>query len=245
MSHNHNKDHHAHTHHTNSNNDTFNVNERNGGIESELGQKIDREGDENVNENNIGLNAPNSLDPGAEIENLPNPSDIEEADKELSYLKNAYKNLKKELAESNENYLKSLAEMENFRKRMNRDKEESLKYSNEKIIRDMLPVLDFLDLAIKHAEPFLEKDESGNFKSFISGVKYANDEFIKVLKSYGAEEIDTAGKPFDANFHEAVVIVEDPNYKDGDIVEEKRKGYKFKERLLRPSMVSIAKNKNN
>jgi molecular chaperone GrpE len=204
-------------------------------IESELGKKMETEpqGQENI-----------VIENDADIDMIPDPKNLVEAEKTLKYLKNALKNLKKENEEANANYLKSLAEMENFRKRNNRDKEEALKYSNEKILRDLLPVLDFLDLAISHSESYIEQDTSGNLKSFVKGVKLAYDEFIKILKNYGAEAIETVGKNFDANFHDAVEMVENSGKPDGTIIEEKRKGYVFKERLLRPSMVSIAKSKN-
>lgn len=203
-------------------------------IEKELGKRIDDADDGSI-----------TVETDRDIDDIPNPKNLSEAEEELNYLKNALKNLKKEYEDSNSNYLKSLADMENFRKRMNREKEESLKYSNEKLLRDLLPVLDFLDLAIGHSAYYLEQDSSGNLKTFVDGVKLAYDEFVKILKSYGAEAIETAGKDFDANFHEAVEIVEDSGLQDGKIIEEKRKGYVFKDRLLRPSMVSIAKSKES
>ncbi len=204
-------------------------------IESELGKKMEAEpyGQENI-----------IIETDADIDMIPDPKNLVEAEKTLKYLKNALKNLKKENDEANANYLKSLAEMENFRKRNNREKEEALKYSNEKILRDLLPVLDFLDLAISHSAAYIEQDASGNLKSFVEGVKLAYEEFIKILKNYGAEVIETVGKNFDANFHDAVEMVENSGKPDGAIIEEKRKGYMFKDRLLRPAMVSIAKSKN-
>jgi len=203
-------------------------------IEKELGKRIDDADGGSI-----------TVETDRDIDDIPNPKNLSEAEEELNYLKNALKNLKKEYEDSNSNYLKSLADMENFRKRMNREKEESLKYSNEKLLRDLLPVLDFLDLAIGHSAYYLEQDSSGNLKTFVDGVKLAYGEFVKILKSYGAEAIETAGKDFDANFHEAVEIVEDSGLQDGKIIEEKRKGYVFKDRLLRPSMVSIAKSKES
>ena len=204
-------------------------------IESELGKKMETEPHEQ--ENIV-------IETDADIDMIPDPKNLVEAEKTLKYLKSALKNLKKENDEANSNYLKSLAEMENFRKRNNRDKEETLKYSNEKILRDLLPVLDFLALAINHSEAYVEQDASGNLKSFVEGVKLAYGEFIKILKNYGAEVIETAGKNFDGNFHDAVEMVENSGKNDGTIIEEKRKGYMFKDRLLRPAMVSIAKSKN-
>jgi len=202
-------------------------------IEKELGKKL-----QNPNEEAIANTA--DLD----ISELPNPSDLAEAEDELKYLGNAFKNIKKEYDELNQNYLKSLADAENFRKRMNREKEESLKYSNEKLIKDLLPVLDFLDLAIGHSETYLEQDKTGNLKSFVEGVKLSYDEFVKTLKNHGVEIIETAGKTFDPNFHQVVEMVEDANQPEGKILEEKRRGYIYKERLLRPSLISISKSKN-
>ncbi|MCL4322651.1 MAG: nucleotide exchange factor GrpE [Deltaproteobacteria bacterium] len=202
-------------------------------IEKELGKKL-----QNPNEEAIANTA--DLD----ISELPNPSDLAEAEDELKYLGNAFKNIKKEYDELNQNYLKSLADAENFRKRMNREKEESLKYSNEKLIKDLLPVLDFLDLAIGHSETYLEQDKTGNLKSFVEGVKLSYDEFVKTLKNHGVEIIETAGKTFDPNFHQVVEMVEDANQPEGKILEEKRRGYIYKERLLRPSLISISKPKN-
>ena len=204
-------------------------------IESELGKKMETEPHELENV---------VIETDADIDMIPDPKNLVEAEKTLKYLKNVLKNLKKENDEANANYLKSLAEMENFRKRNNREKEETLKYSNEKILRDLLPVLDFLDLAISHSAAHIEQDDSGNLKSFVEGVKLAYEEFIKILKNYGAEVIEAVGKNFDANFHDAVEMVENSGKPDGTIIEEKRKGYMFKDRLLRPAMVSIAKSKN-
>ena len=209
------------------------MHEEDSNIEKEFGKKVEEPAEGSVA-------ASTDLD----IDDIPGPKNLAEAEEELKYFKNVLKNLKKEYEDSNSNYLKSLADLENFRKRMNREKEESLKYSNEKLLRDLLPVLDFLDLAIGHSAYYLEQDSSGNLKSFVDGVKLANGEFVKILKNYGAEVIETSGKNFDANFHEAVEMVENSGQPDGKIIEEKRKGYVYKERLLRPSMVSIAKSKN-
>ncbi|MHB1545916.1 MAG: nucleotide exchange factor GrpE [bacterium] len=207
--------------------------ENDSNIEKELGKIIEEQDKGSI-----------AVETDQDIDDIPNPKNLAEAEDELKYLKNVLKNLKKEYEDLNSNYLKSLADLENFRKRMNREKEESLKYSNERLLRDLLPVLDFLDLAIGHSSSYLEQDSSGNLKSFVDGVKLADSEFVKILKNYGAEAIETSGKNFDANFHEAVEIVEESGQPDGKIIEEKRKGYVYKERLLRPSMVSIAKSKN-
>ena len=207
---------------------------RNGesGADEELGRKI-KEPAECVN--------PVSGDSGLCIEETPNPTDPAEVQAELTYLKNTVKNLKEELEEANSGRLKALADSENFRKRILREKEESLKFANEKLLKDLLPVVDFIELAISHSAQYLENDASGNLKSFVDGIRLAHGEFIKVLKSHGVEIIETAGKNFDPNFHEAVEIIENSGEPGGKILQERRKGYVYRERLLRPSMVSIAK----
>lgn len=202
------------------------------GADEELGMKVDGSSD------GCGSVAGES---GPCIEDTPNPSNPDEAQAELSYLKNAVKNLKKELDDANSSYLKVLADSENYRKRMLREKEEALKFSNEKIIKELLTVIDFIELAIGHSAQYIESDASGNLKSFVDGVRMAHGEFIKVLKNNGVEIIETEGKNFDPNFHEAVEMVENSGKPGGTILDEKRRGYSFKERLLRPSMVSIAK----
>ncbi|MHB1661690.1 MAG: nucleotide exchange factor GrpE [bacterium] len=210
-----------------------NTGENGAGIEEEFGKKIGKPETDAI-----------AVETDLDMDNIPDPANLAEAGDEFKYLKNALKNIKKEYEDLNSNYLKSLADLENYRKRMNREKEESLKYSNEKLLRDLLPVLDFLDLAIGHSAYYLEQDGSGNLKSFVDGIKLAHGEFIKILKNYGVEIIETSGKNFDANFHEAVEMVEDSDEPDGKVLQERRKGYLYKERLLRPSMVSISKPKN-
>ncbi len=175
------------------------------------------------------------------IEDTSEPSSLAEAEMELQYLKKAFNNLKEEYGELNNKYLKSLAESENFRKRMHREKEEFLKYANEGIIKDLLPALDFLDLALCHSVSYVETDTSGSLKAFVDGIKMAYEEFLKVLEKHGLQIINTENKRFDANFHEVVQIVEDTDQPEGKIIEEKRKGYAFKNRLIRPSSVCIAK----
>jgi molecular chaperone GrpE len=177
------------------------------------------------------------------IGELPEPSSLSEAGVELKYTRAALKNFKKEFDELNEKYLKSLAESDNFRKRISKEKEESLKYSNESLIKDLLPILDYLDLAICHSVSYVEQDTSGNLKSFIDGMKMAYGEFIKILEKYGLKVIETEDKIFDANLHEVVEIFEDSNQPAGKILEEKRKGYMFKDRLIRPSLICVSKPK--
>ena len=181
----------------------------------------------------------------ADLEQMTEPASMAEALESLNYIKTAFINLKKEFDELNERYLKILADSENFRKRIIREKEESLKYSNESLVKDLLPILDYLDLAINHSASYIDNDVSGNLKVFVDGVKMANNEFIKVLLNHGVKIIETKNKEFDPNFHEVVEMVKDSGEPEGKIIEEKRKGYIYKDRLLRPSLICISKPDGN
>ena len=181
----------------------------------------------------------------ADLDQISEPSSLPEARESLNYIKNAFRNLKKEFDELNDKYLKILADSENFRKRISREKEESLKYSNENLVKDLLPILDYLDLAINHSTSYIDNDTSGNLKIFVDGVKMADNEFIKVLSNHGIKIIETENKNFDPNFHEVVEMVKDSAEPEGKIIEEKRKGYIYKDRLLRPSLICISKPDEN
>ncbi|MHB1679073.1 MAG: nucleotide exchange factor GrpE [bacterium] len=181
----------------------------------------------------------------ADLDQIAEPSSLSEARESLNYIRNAFRNLKKEFDELNEKYFKILADSENFRKRISREKEESLKYSNENLVKDLLPILDYLDLAINHSASYIDNDTSGNLKIFVDGVKMADNEFIKVLSNHGVKIIETENKNFDPNFHEVVEMVKDSAEPEGKIIEEKRKGYIYKDRLLRPSLICISKPDEN
>ncbi|GBE37185.1 heat shock protein GrpE [bacterium BMS3Bbin07] len=145
------------------------------------------------------------------------------------------KELEAELTESRERYIRLYAEFENFKKRVQKDKEEMLKYGTEPLLQDLLTVLDNLEMAIQHAE----KEVSA--ESLIQGVELTLKEFRKVLNKYGISEIEAVGKPFDPAYHHAMSQVERSDLDDKTVVEEYRKGYMLKDRTIRPSLVAVSK----
>ena len=225
------------------NKNKINKNQENLSMDDDKKNENDFDNTDNANEaNDINDSAENeSLLDIADLDQISEPSSLPEARESLNYIKNAFTNVKKEFDGLNEKYLKILADSENFRKRINREKEESLKYSNENIVKDLLPILDYLDLAINHSASYIDDDTSGNLKIFVDGIKMANNEFIKTLSNHGVKIIETENKTFDPNFHEVVEMVKDSAESEGKIVEEKRKGYMYKDRLLRPSLICISK----
>ncbi|MGF7185480.1 molecular chaperone GrpE [Desulfitispora alkaliphila] len=126
------------------------------------------------------------------------------------------------------------ADFENFRRRTKKEKEEFAKYANKSLIEEMLPILDNFERALQ-----AEKDENNSFKK---GVEMIFNQLIETLKKEGLDMIVSVGKEFDPNYHEAVMRVETDEFDENIIVEEMQKGYIFKEKVVRPSMVKVAKN---
>ncbi|RMG01346.1 MAG: nucleotide exchange factor GrpE [Nitrospirae bacterium] len=155
--------------------------------------------------------------------------------KEEKTLEEKLSELEKELEEQKEKYIRLYAEFDNYRKRVQKEKEELVKYSVEPLIGDLLTVLDNLEMALEHASK--ESDP----KSLIEGVELTLREFKKVIYNYGVEEIEALGKPFDPTVHHAMSQIERPDVEHNTVVEEYRKGYKLKDRVMRPSLVAVSK----
>jgi molecular chaperone GrpE len=137
-----------------------------------------------------------------------------------------------EAANNWDKYLRERADLENYRKRAQREKEEILKYGNESFILEMLPAVDNLERAVAHAE-----DES----PIIQGVRLTLSMLISTLKKFGVTPLSTApGTPFDPAFHQAMSQVETADQEPNTVVAELQKGYLLNERLLRPAMVTVA-----
>ena len=158
---------------------------------------------------------------GQSIEILREPLDKKEAE---------YKDL-------HDKYLRALAEMDNFRKRVAREQVESIKYANEKILCDLLSVVDNIERAILHSK------EKKDFDALIDGLELTVKEFNSILEKYGVKCVESIGQLFDPTRHHAVAMVESNAHQDNTIVEEFRKGYILNDRILRPSLVSVAKKK--
>lgn len=139
-----------------------------------------------------------------------------------------------ELQEMNDKYLRLYAEFENYKKRINKDKEELIKYANERLVYQLLPVIDNLEMALKHSN-----DDSSS--ELIQGVENTLREFLRTLGKFGLTPVEAVNKPFDPSLHEAMCVVERVDIEENIVVEEFRKGYIFKEKVLRPSLVSVSK----
>jgi len=132
-------------------------------------------------------------------------------------------------------YLRERAEMENFRKRTQREKEESRHFARKELLLAVLPVLDNLERALDHA------GESGGSQGLLEGVTMTAVQFRKVIEDLGARPIEAVGAAFDHNLHQAMGQVESAEQPPGTVVSEFQRGYLLQDRLLRPAMVMVAK----
>jgi molecular chaperone GrpE len=140
--------------------------------------------------------------------------------------------LKAERDELKELLLRRQAEFDNFRKRTEKERSEYVQYAGMEIVREILPILDDFDRA--------RKVEGGGSPEYIKGVEMIYSRMVETLKKQGLEPIETAGRRFDPHLHQAVERVETKDSPDGTILSEFQRGYNFKGKLLRPSMVKVA-----
>ena len=147
----------------------------------------------------------------------------------------------KEAAANYDKYVRAVAELDNYKKRAVKEKNEILKYGNEGIVKDILPFIDSLDRALEHAEA------SNDIQAFKEGLKLIQDQLFGCLKKHGVEAIECAGRAFDPNFHEAMMQMESADHDENEVINEFQRGYMLNGRLLRPSKVCVCKkiNKKN
>lgn len=139
--------------------------------------------------------------------------------------------------ESRDLYLRTAADLENFKKRAARERQESVRYANEALLGKLISVLDNFEIALA-SDPGAD---GASGESFRAGVALIQSQLRNVLAEAGLEEVDAAGQPFDPNLHEAVAQRESSEVSDGHVLQQLRKGYKYRERLLRPASVVVAK----
>jgi molecular chaperone GrpE len=141
----------------------------------------------------------------------------------------------KKAAENYDKYVRAIAELDNYKKRAIREKADTIRYGNENLLRDILPLVDNMDRALEHA------CNSDDFDAFKKGLKMLQEQFLCCLQKHGVELIDTAGKDFDPNVHEAMLQVEGDKHEESKVVNEFERGYLLNGRLLRPAKVSVCK----
>jgi|SRR5436190_4711748 len=134
--------------------------------------------------------------------------------------------------------LRTTADFDNFKKRAAREKQDAIKFANESLLQKLIPVLDNFDMALAATQTSGKGDA---VQSLQTGVNMIYQQLKSALTEAGLEELDAADKPFDPNVHEAVSQKETAEVPEGQVVQQLRKGYKFRDRLLRPASVVVAK----
>ena len=146
--------------------------------------------------------------------------------------------VQKELDQLKEKYTRVHADFDNIKKRLEREKYQALEYAQEKFAKDLIPVVDALEMAIKATNA--EGAEAGELLSKVKeGVELTMKQFLNVLEKHGITAV-SEDEPFDPNIHHAVQQIESPDHESGAIVSTFQKGYKYKDRTLRDAMVVIA-----
>ena len=135
--------------------------------------------------------------------------------------------------------LRLKADFENTKKRLERDKIDAIKFANERLLGDILPVVDNLDRAVTSLS------EGHDPEKVKAGLKIAQEELHEILELHGVQTVKSVGTEFDPKFHEAVAVVKCPDKEDGMIVDEVQRGYVLNGRLIRPSRVRVAQKESS
>jgi len=167
--------------------------------------------------------------------------EVEKGVEEKNDLQKELDQLAKKLKECEDKYIRVYADFENSKKRLEKEKIQAIEYSLENFAQDLLPALDSLDMAfVAINNDKLNANEA--LEQLKEGIKLTIDQFIKAFNKHGIEVIEIEeGGEFNPHLHEALLQVDDAKKKAGEIVQIIQKGYKYKERVLRPTKVSVAK----
>ena len=141
--------------------------------------------------------------------------------------------LKEELREKNDLYLRALADFDNYRKRVERDQAEAARAGKREIALTLLETLDSFDRALEHAN-----DDPA---SIVDGVRAIHRRLLRQLEAQGITQFASRGEPFDPNLHEAVASIESDQYESGTVVDELQRGYRWGDKVLRPARVRVAR----
>lgn len=194
--------------------------------------------EEEINENNATQDVDDSKDD--KLDEAYPENNEEDADSEEEDTKETEEDiLKEEIKTLKEEKIRVLAEMENLRKRFEREKIDSIKYGSVNFARDILSPGDNLERALSAINE--EEEHPQSIKNLIEGLLMVKKELSTALEKNGIEKIDTLNKKFDPNLHQAMMEIENNDLDEGVVVQEIQTGYMMHDRLLRPAMVGVSK----
>jgi molecular chaperone GrpE len=196
--------------------------------------KLNKEGELEKNNSDI-INSEN--------ENLEQNSTVaNDTDADNEKQNELEENLRDEIEQLRDEKLRLLADMENLRKRSDRDRMDSIRYGNTNFARDILSLGDNLSRALDAIPKDAEKTET--ITNLINGLRMVQREFTSILEKHGIKKIEALNQRFDHNFHQAMIEIESEEVEEGIVIQEIQSGYNMHDRLLRPSMVGVAKKPN-
>jgi len=165
----------------------------------------------------------------------PEPKDAGAPPTEPTLATDAVASAKKEAADNYDRYLRAVADLENFRRRTVREKEELRQFASSRVLEDILPVMDNLSLALGAA-----KKAEGDPKSIVGGVEMVLEQLKTALAGHGLKEINPLKQPFDANLHESIAAQPSGDVAEGNVTTVVRIGYSLNGRVLRPASVIVS-----
>ena len=157
----------------------------------------------------------------------PAAGSVEDMERQLEEARN-------EAKENYEKLLRFAAEFENFKKRIEREKQNTLKFAEENIIRELLPIIDNLERALELGS------QSGGREALLEGIEMTRKGLLASLEKYGLQQMQSRGEPFDPNFHEAMTMEADREIPANHVLREFQKGYMYKDRLMRAAKVIVS-----
>jgi molecular chaperone GrpE len=153
---------------------------------------------------------------------------------EIDVLKAEVENLRKEVEEYKDKLLRKVAEFENYKKRLEADFSNAVKYANEKLFLEILPIVDDLERSLASGK------EKPDFDSFYQGVKMIYSKLMKVLESHGVKPFESVGKPFDFYYHEALLRIPRDDVPPDTVIDEVERGYMYYDKVLRHAKVIVS-----
>jgi molecular chaperone GrpE len=154
---------------------------------------------------------------------------------EVEILKGEVARLQGEMEQTKDRWMRAVAELENYKKRSAREMEESCRYGNERLLKEVLPILDSMERALAHAQ------NAENGETFLEGIQMIHRQFLSILERFGVRSVNALNEPFDPSRHEAMIQVESSAHAPNTVVQELEKGYLIHDRLLRPAKVAVSK----
>lgn len=214
-----------------------------GKFSTDIGDEVIKAALESVRKRTEG--DPGSEEVKVEVEGTPPEAGTGDAkDQEIAELKTqlevsqaAGRSVMGRIKDEHEKVLRATADLENFKKRAQKEKDELQRFGNEKLLRDLLPVVDNFDRALEHSKG------GGDFASLEKGVTMIRKLFEDALGKHGVKAFDSKGKPFDPNLHEAMQHVETDDMPANHVASELLRGFTLNDRLVRPALVMVSKKK--